>query len=209
VCASPPAAVDTRGPRVSCYLPPLPSRLRLGVTPESGRRTPRGSGPASQRPPPAYLRRSRLHRAASRAQTLAPAAADAQTLGPPHRRRPVSRRRVETAPSPPSRLLGAAPKLRRKVRSPPGLLVWILVHRVTVPSSTERRRRTFSPSAASSRPRRPWGPPWCSPRSSGCPGENPATIRAPQLLNVVAPPLAVVAPPLAASTPPWSRLCKI
>jgi hypothetical protein len=42
---TPPLPVaDTRGPRVSIYLPPLP-RLRLGVERASGRRTIRSLGP--------------------------------------------------------------------------------------------------------------------------------------------------------------------
>jgi hypothetical protein len=80
------------------------------------------------------------------------------------------------------------------------------VHRVDVPSSPELRRRAFSPSAASSRPRRPWGPLWSSPRTSGRPGELSAEIGAPQLPHAVAPPLAAAAPLLAAGTPPLSRL---
>jgi hypothetical protein len=48
--APPLSAADARGPLVSIYLPPPPP-FRLGVEPESGRRTPALPGPASQRLP--------------------------------------------------------------------------------------------------------------------------------------------------------------
>jgi hypothetical protein len=79
---APPRATDTQGPRFSCFLlPPLadsdsgpcpcPAAARLGAL-----------GPRASHPPPAYLRRSRLHRAASRAPNPKPPPSAAQTLGP-------------------------------------------------------------------------------------------------------------------------------
>jgi hypothetical protein len=63
-------------------------------------------------------------------------------------------------------------------------------------------RPVRSPSAALGPHRLRGSSPSSSRARARCPGEIPAANGAPQLLDVVAPPLAVAAPPLAAGTPP-------
>jgi hypothetical protein len=115
----------------------------------------------------------------------------------------MSRRRTGPAPTLPCRRLGAAPKLRRKVRILP---VPLFEFPCRVRVARARRRQPSAP---------PRSPSPSSPTRLRCPGSTPCNA---SYVLVLSPPkimapsrrsdrLAGAPPPLAAGTPPLPRLC--